>query len=431
MEKGLNINNSIQETKKAKFKKDRYLGGNIHSFVLQEQQLFDSSESTRMKLGFKSGFDFNETNIGLAELDALYLICKHVEQVYLYSKMANFGLNSKLIQHFSYCEKTGSPYFFPDSEEEKGYGKVEIFKRVEYRQSHKNSLGENETFLSHQYRLNGGMKLFYIINQIDPYFFKNIYMAVKQGICSVSRLDICCDYGNENLMSLVSQNVKLGRCHAYQAQLHGIGALNDEPFSKKIGPNTELHKVGLKHQNSFVLDSLYAGSSRYTSCVVYFYNKSKEQRKRRQILCENKTRIEVRFFNKEYDPKYEKVITWLLYSLSIPDQDEKGQFIRHLVFTCALFSHISFETAKQTSRPSMLLDFKKRGVWVEWFQDLYEIFVHACITPWPRSKLSIQHSEFSDLISNFKKDPDATLEALLGLNAEDFSSFCHNQEKKD
>lgn len=424
------INAGIKKTSNAKSKKLRYLRGNVHSFVLQEQSVFGLSKSGRMKLGFKLGFDFDETNIGLAELDALVLLSKDKKGEYLFSKMVDSGLGSDLVRHLSWCEKNSTPYFLPDPKKEKNYKELKIFKRIAYFQSWNKSLRKNESFLDHHYTLNGGMQIYYIINDFDPYFFKNIYLAVRRGLCSVSRMDLCCDYSDENLMKMVSQNVKLGRCHAYQAQIHGIGVLNDNFFSQRVGVNTDLSKV-VKHDKSFILDSLYAGNRRYTCCVVYFYNKSEEQRKRRQVLCQNKTRIEVRFFNKEKDRKYEKVIIWLLYSLSIPRQDEKGGFIRHLIFTCTLFSHISFETTKQTSRSSNSLDPDKKGVWVEWFQDLYEVFLHGCETPWPHSKLCTQHPEFSDLISNFKKDPDGTLEALLGLQPKDLSGFSRNEKKKD
>lgn len=424
------INAGVKKTNMSKFKKLRYLRGNVHSFVLQEQSIFGSSKSGRMKLDFKLGFDFDETNIALAEIDALSLACKDKKGEYLFSKMINSGLSSDLVRHLSWCEKNSTPYFLPDPKNEKNYQELEIFKRIAYSQSLDKSLRKNESFLHHQYTLNGGMQFYYIINDFDPHFFKNIYLAVCRNLCSVSRMDLCCDHSNKNLMKLVAQNVQLGRCHAYQAQLHAFGVLNNHPFSRKVGVNTDLHKV-LKHDESFILDSLYAGSSRYTCCVVCFYNKNKEQRKRRQLLCQNKTRIEVRFFNKEKDPKYEKVLIWLLYSLSISREDETGAFIRHLVFTCTLFSHISFETTKQTSRSSNSLDPEKKGIWVEWFQDLYEVFMHACKTPWPNSKLCTEHPEFADLISNFKKDPDATLEALLGLNPKDLSGFCHNEKKKD
>lgn len=143
-----------------------------------------------------------------------------------------------------------------------------------------------------------------------------------------------------------------------------------------------------------------------------------EERKRSRVCHKDSTRIELRFFNRVKGGEYDLVLRWLLFSLSVPRSSGYGQYIRHIIFTCGLFTHICFEETKQRSSSSRVSKKAVRcsvtGNWSEWYRDLYKVFISGCVSNW-RCGYSVKPSTFFSLLHSFKKCPTLTVQGILGI----------------
>lgn len=93
---------------------------------------------------------------------------------------------------------------------------------------YRNARSKSEETFS-QYRIFGGADKIREINDYDAEFFIKILQAIDLNICKLRRIDICCDH-SEDLMALISEDIKKKRVTTNCGQIRGIGTLDGNPL---------------------------------------------------------------------------------------------------------------------------------------------------------------------------------------------------------
>ena len=346
------------------------------------------------------------------ELSGISMLTMSSNSDYLFTALMNHGITSDLIRHFSRCERIGRGYEHPSIRSSV------LFVLNNHKE--KSNQGTCLSYLSsrkvQQYRLNGGMASYYWISQNDPHFFSGLYKGVVSGLCKVGRLSICIDH-TEDLMEPLAQDIKCGSVHAYNSHLRGCGTLDSQPFKKRVGSQSEYYQR-IKSSPDFRLNTLYCGEERHTSCMVVFYYIGTHNKVVRD-RCSNdlsqmsfaqhscaRTRIEIRL-SAYRDSRYSSILDALLYSVSLGRESSAGQLIRHSLFTCLLFSHVSFARAKRRKSNSPCIN---PFNWSDWYLSLFKVCLSGCYRGAWRSLLKLNPEEFISLLPEIKKNPKRVFE---------------------
>ena len=201
----------------------------------------------------------------------------------LFKTLEKCSITSLLIAHFAKCESESRAYSDPSSGKKlfmKGYIKDKRSPgSVEGAMSKTVSVVSSSDSLITQYRLSGGMSTFHNIVGYDADFFPAILKGINDNICKITRLDMCIDF-SEDIMGLVSDNVKKGRVSSFGSNLKGYGYVNGNPFSNEfVGRRSSFYNQFKEANCKFSLQTLYCGHPRNTPCVLVFYDKRLESSK--------------------------------------------------------------------------------------------------------------------------------------------------------
>ena len=204
--------------------RDEYLY-NTHTFrIVEEEKVF-----RRTSIEYLIGHSSKPAQIRTCEIDGLNVVNFTSSSKRLFSTLLEHGRNSRYITHFAECESRDEKYTAFST-------KRVLFQRRTYISDKKRenpcssegpevcntSSGKSQiTKNACQYRLEGGMLSYYWISENDPTFFSQLSSALDLGLCEVKRLDICVDH-SEDLMPLLSEDIKCGRVNGFGRDLRGM-----------------------------------------------------------------------------------------------------------------------------------------------------------------------------------------------------------------
>lgn len=295
----------------------------------------------------------------------------------LFTLLLREGICSPLISYFADCELKGKKYTtFSSTSVLLKYNLCEQRIAEPAFLTRKGNLfkkGDKCSQLAGVYRLYGGTVSFSWIRNNDPVFFKCIYEAVTRGLCAIRRLDLQADH-SEDLLSLLNEDVRLGRVNTFKSHLRGSGICNNIAFNNQpLGSRSSTSKL-LRGFSGFRVDTLCCGEVRANSCVLTFARKNKE------TTCTYKHEqnhegalIKLSFFPQRSHANSIRLATLLFYTTTLEKHDQRGQHVRDIIFAGLLFSRVVFcrkVSTKSTSHFNL-------NAWSPWYSKLFKSYMYV------------------------------------------------------
>lgn len=275
----------------------------------------------------------------------------------------------------------------------------------------------------HHLDLIGGEESLNIIKSLDPYFLGNLSRAMWEGYCDVRRVDLCMDC-NMDLMEQISIDVSGGCATSFGGHLRGYGRVHGDRFSgEMLGYGSKIissiKKVSRpnKRMGDLSLNTLYGGHPRFNEHFGVIYNKRKDLINRRYSVDSEITRFEMRLQASSVSTKrkrngsLKKLMNFLFDWVVVNKDMDIARTVQHLIFTCLLFSHWSFDTRRKMSARRRFSCINKVP-WCGWFRDVFDSCVSIFFdeTSLGRSILKVNKQEFFQSLSKYRSNPSAILD---------------------